>query len=197
MLGNFLKRSDLFLLKRFQWCSDKIFDLVGIGNFQIAKLLMGVYCGLLVWDYSISTSLLKLVNDNTSTGQLLFKLIPLIVLFLWWKHVIDIAEKTTNETREGFLSQNVFSFMFLRILKIFFLMLGLINLSTAISILSDGTWPLPKHYQGLYKLCDYLEEFVSSIVLYFACCQPKPHQTSKLKAFIAKITMTRKPAFSN
>lgn len=189
-------RMDIFFLKKFQWCSDKISDTFGIGNFQVAKLLLGVYCGLLIWDSSISFTFLKLINED-STRELISQFAPLLVLFLWWKTVIDAAEKKSQETPEGYFNPTVFHFVIFRVLKTLFLLIGIPGFIVTIIILADRSWPLPIHYYALHNLCDYFEKILSFIILYFASCQSKPTRTSKLKALIEKLTLVRRPAFSN
>ncbi len=195
MFGNMLKRFDDFLLGKFQWLSDKIFDFFGIGNFQIAKLVMGIYCGLLTWDCFINLSIYKLLNS--SIGWLLFHFMGILILFFWWKGIITFTEKLTNNTPEGFVSSSIFLLMFLRNYKTLILLLYLPSFIKAINIIGDDTWPLNIHYFWMSHLCDYLERITSFIILYFVSCKPKPPQRSKVREYIDKYTLVRKLAFHN
>jgi hypothetical protein len=169
-----LKNIDDYIMDKFQWFSDKIYEITGVDSAEFSLIFFKIFIisealkGILLFIISKQFSTAAAVNYLLITMIYILMLSIPSYLMLWSKKLQSSSVRFFNPLRVLF-----FTF---RIVMLFFFPFDIFNfLKKPVDILS---------------LIFFIVNVSNILCIYFASCQPQTGGKSKIKKFIESLAFS-------
>lgn len=154
----------------------------GVNNFKVAKLMLILLFTITVWEIVLKIGYIDPSGEKNSTILIVF--FPIITFLLYNFLVLGIEKYAVPESDT--LNPLVPTIAFLRIAKIYFLIVGLMTYTPSIFKLINNKVTYKEHFIGQLSLCYFLYDIVTCSILYLISCNPKPRKPSRVSKLFKK-----------